>query len=104
MLLLSLQLTYSAITRADCLFFFYFLMVLYFADLFQILASAIFGGRPSFSNPNKTYKGIILGSIGALAIGSALFLDDSFQSLASPSDVFTDYRVGYLGRLGDVLR
>lgn len=62
----------------------YFLMVLYFADLFQILVSAIFGGRPSFSNPNKTYKGIILGSIGALAIGSALFWMTPFRAWQAP--------------------
>ncbi len=62
----------------------YFLIVLYLADLFQIMASAIFKGRPTSSNPNKTMKGIIIGSAGALAVGSALFWMTPFRAWQAP--------------------
>ena len=62
----------------------YFLLVLYFADLFQIMASAIWGGKPTWSNQYKTYKGIIIGSIGALIMGSALFWMTPFRAWQAP--------------------
>ena len=62
----------------------YFLLVLYFADLFQIMASAIWGGKPNWSNQYKTYKGIIIGSIGALIMGSALFWMTPFRAWQAP--------------------
>ncbi|MBQ8828574.1 MAG: phosphatidate cytidylyltransferase [Burkholderiaceae bacterium] len=62
----------------------YFLLVLYFADLFQIMASAIWQGRPTFSNPYKTYKGIFIGSFGALLMGSALFWLTPFRAWQAP--------------------
>ena len=54
------------------------------ADLFQIMASAIWGGKPTWSNQYKTYKGIIIGSIGALIMGSALFWMTPFRAWQAP--------------------
>ncbi len=62
----------------------YFLLVLYFTDLFQIMASAIWGGRPSFGNTFKTYKGITIGSLCALILGSALFWMTPFRAWQAP--------------------
>lgn len=62
----------------------YYLLVLYFADLFQIMASALLGGRATLVNPNKTLKGIIIGGLGALVMGSALFWLTPFRAWQGP--------------------
>ena len=77
----------------------YFLLVLYFADLFQIMASAIWGGRPSWSNQYKTYKGIIIGSVGALIMGSALFWMTPFRAWQAPLMSLVIIISGTLGAL-----
>ncbi|MCG5030325.1 phosphatidate cytidylyltransferase [Mesosutterella sp. OilRF-GAM-744-9] len=51
----------------------YFLMMVFFADLFAVLMSSILGGRPLQSNPNKTVKGTLAGSAMTLLCGLALF-------------------------------
>lgn len=77
----------------------YFLLVLYFADLFQIMSSAIWGGKPTWSNQYKTYKGIIIGSIGALIIGSALFWMTPFRAWQAPLMSLLIILSGTLGAL-----
>ncbi|MCD8339589.1 MAG: phosphatidate cytidylyltransferase [Burkholderiales bacterium] len=59
----------------------YFLLVLYFTDLFQIMASAMWGGKPTYASPFKTKKGVVYGSLGALAMGWALFWMTPFTAL-----------------------
>lgn len=57
----------------------YFLLVLYFADLFQIMASAIWGGKKTWFNDYKTYQGILIGSLGAMIMGALLFWMTPFR-------------------------
>ena len=51
----------------------YFLLVIFCADLFSVLASSILGGIPLRLNRNKTVKGISVGSALAMLVGVALF-------------------------------
>ncbi len=62
----------------------YFLLVLYFTDLFQIMATAIWGGRPTYSSPFKTKRGIVIGSLGALFMGWALYWMTPFTFWQAP--------------------
>jgi phosphatidate cytidylyltransferase len=77
----------------------YFLLVLYFADLFQIMASALLGGRPTFGNPYKTYKGVFVGGFGALIMGSALFWLSPFRAWQAPLMSLLIIVTGTLGAL-----
>lgn len=77
----------------------FYLLVLYFADLFQIMASAIWEGQPTFSNPYKTYKGILIGSVGALIMGSALFWLTPFRAWQAPLMSLVIIISGTLGSL-----
>lgn len=51
----------------------FFLLVLYLADLLQIVASAAFAGPVLKSNPNKTVRGVVAGGLAATLIGSLLW-------------------------------
>lgn len=51
----------------------YFLMMIFFGDLFAVLMSSILGGKPLMSNPNKTSKGVFVGSFITLLCGLALY-------------------------------
>lgn len=77
-------LDFNRYSSSGALMMLYFLLVLYFADLFQIMASAIWGGRQAISNPYKTYRGIFIGGFGALLMGSALFWMTPFRAWQAP--------------------
>ncbi len=77
----------------------YYLLVLYFTDLFQIMASAVMGGRHSFGNHFKTYRGIVVGSIGALIMGCALFWMTPFRAWQAPLMSLVIIVSGSLGAL-----
>ena len=51
----------------------YFLLVVFCADLFSVLASSALGGRPLRMNPNKTRKGLSVGCAAAFLVGVALY-------------------------------
>ena len=89
----------SRFNSSGLLIMLYFLLVLYFADLFQIMASAIWGGRPTYSNQYKTYKGILIGSVGALAMGSILFWMTPFRAWQAPLMSLVIIISGTLGAL-----
>lgn len=51
----------------------YFLIVVFCTDLFSVIASSVFGGKPLKSSPNKTSKGYLVGGLLGLVVGTALF-------------------------------
>lgn len=51
----------------------FFLLVVYFSDLLEVMASALLGGTPLRSNANKTRKGVLAGGLGAVLVGAALW-------------------------------
>ncbi|HOX88675.1 MAG TPA: phosphatidate cytidylyltransferase [Burkholderiaceae bacterium] len=51
----------------------FFLLVVYFSDLLEVMASALLGGTPLRSNANKTRKGVFAGGLGAVLIGASLW-------------------------------
>jgi len=57
----------------------YFLIVVFFADVFAVLMSSILGGRPLRSNANKTVKGTLAGSLLTLVCGVALYWLSPFR-------------------------
>ena len=57
----------------------YFLLVTFLSDLFAVLMSSVLGGKPLQSNPNKTTKGVAVGSLIALLAGLALYWLSPFR-------------------------
>ena len=51
----------------------FFLLVIFSADLFSVIASSALGGKPLRMNPNKTVKGMSLGCFLGLLVGVALY-------------------------------
>jgi phosphatidate cytidylyltransferase len=51
----------------------YFLLVLYIADLAEVIASAVLGGTPLKSDPNKTWAGVMVAATVAGLLGTALW-------------------------------
>jgi phosphatidate cytidylyltransferase len=51
----------------------YFLLVLYVADLAQVITSAVVGGTPLKSDPNRTLAGVMVATTVAGLLGTALW-------------------------------
>jgi phosphatidate cytidylyltransferase len=51
----------------------YFLLVLYVADLAQVITSAVVGGTPLKSDPNRTWAGVMVAATVAGLLGTALW-------------------------------
>lgn len=51
----------------------YFLLVLYIADLAEVITSAVLGGTPLKSDPNKTWAGVMVAATVAGLLGTALW-------------------------------
>ena len=51
----------------------YFLLVLYVADLAQVITSAVLGGTPLKSDPNRTWAGVMVAATVAGLLGTALW-------------------------------
>jgi phosphatidate cytidylyltransferase len=51
----------------------YFLLVLYIADLAQVITSAVLGGTSLRSDPNKTWAGVMVAATVAGLLGTALW-------------------------------
>ena len=51
----------------------YFLLVLYIADLAEVITSAVLGGTPLKSDPNKTLAGVMVAATVAGLLGTALW-------------------------------
>lgn len=59
----------------------FFLIISFLADLFSVLASSALGGKALLMNPNKTTKGVAVGSFMALLAGTALYWLTPFSVL-----------------------
>jgi phosphatidate cytidylyltransferase len=57
----------------------YFLLVLYVADLAQVIASATLGGTPLKSDPNRTWAGVMVAATVAGLLGAALWWMTPFR-------------------------
>lgn len=57
----------------------FFLLVVYIADLLEVMASALLGGTPLRSNQNKTRKGVWVGGVGAVLVGATLWWMTPFR-------------------------
>lgn len=51
----------------------YFLLVLYIADLTQVITSAVLGGTPLRSDPTRTWAGVMVAATVAGLLGTALW-------------------------------
>jgi phosphatidate cytidylyltransferase len=51
----------------------FFLIVLYLADLLQVVASAALAGPALSTNPNRTKRGVLAGSVAGILIGTLLW-------------------------------
>lgn len=51
----------------------YFLLVVYVADLTQVITSAVLGGTPLKSDPNRTWAGVMVAATVAGLLGTALW-------------------------------
>ena len=51
----------------------YFLLVLYIADLTQVITSAVLGGTPLRSDPTRTWAGVMVAAAVAGLLGTALW-------------------------------
>jgi phosphatidate cytidylyltransferase len=77
----------------------YFLLVVYFSDLFEVMASALLGGTPLRSNPNKTRKGVLAGGLGAVLVGAALWWLTPFRFWQAILMAFAIVVAGFMGGL-----
>ena len=59
----------------------FFLIVTFLTDLFSVLASSALGGKALRMNPNKTVKGLTVGSCSAVVAGIALYWLTPFSIL-----------------------
>ena len=59
----------------------FFLIIVFLADLFSALASSALGGKALKMNPNKTVKGLTVGSCLAVIAGIALYWLTPFSIL-----------------------
>ena len=57
----------------------YFLLVLYVADLAQVVASAALGGTSLRSDPNRTWAGVMVAAVVAGVMGTALWWMTPFR-------------------------
>jgi len=57
----------------------YFLLVLYIADLAEVITSAVLGGTPLKSDPNKTLAGAMVAATVAGLLGTALWWMTPFR-------------------------
>lgn len=57
----------------------FFLLLVFLSDLLEVMASALLGGTPLRSNPNKTRKGVLVGGVGAVLIGATLWWMTPFR-------------------------
>ncbi len=51
----------------------FFLLVLFLTDLLQVIATALLKGTPLEANPHKSAKGVLVGGLGGVLIGTALW-------------------------------
>ena len=81
----------------------YFLLVVQMSDMFAVMASASFGRTPLRSNPNKSREGVLIGGLGAIALGALLWWMTPFTwwqaALMSCAIVFA----GFMGGLVPIL-
>lgn len=76
----------------------YFLLVVQMSDLFAVMASASFGRTPLRSNHNKSREGVLIGGLGAIALGTLLWWMTPFTwwqaALMSAATVFAGFMGG----------
>lgn len=75
----------------------YFLLVLYVADLAQVIASATFGGTPLRSDPNRTWAGVMVAAVVAGVLGTALWWMTPFRWWQSTLMSLVVAASGFLG-------
>lgn len=75
----------------------YFLLVLYVADLAQVIASATFGGTPLRSDPNRTWAGVMVAAVVAGVLGTALWWMTPFRWWQSTLMSLIVALAGFLG-------
>lgn len=77
----------------------FFLLVVYLSDVLEVMASALLGGTPLRSNPNKTRKGVLAGGIGAVLVGASLWWMTPFRFWQAILMSFAIVLAGFMGAM-----
>ncbi len=78
----------------------FFLLIVFLGDLFVVIASSYFGGKPLRDNPHKTVKGLLVGGLLAMLAGYALYWMTPFRSWQALVMSFT---IVVSGLMGDIV-
>jgi phosphatidate cytidylyltransferase len=77
----------------------YFLLVVQMADLLAVLTSAFVGRTPLRSDHNKSREGVVIGSVGATLLGTALWWMTPFAWWQSALMAAIIVTAGFMGML-----
>ena len=78
----------------------FFLLIVFIGDLFVVMASSYFGGKPLRDNPHKTMKGIAVGGLIAILLGYALFWMTPFRTWQA---LVMAFAIVACGAMGDIV-
>lgn len=78
----------------------FFLLIVFLGDLFVVIASSYFGGKPLRDNPHKTVKGLLVGGLLAMLAGYALYWMTPFRSWQA---LVMSFAIVVSGLMGDIV-
>lgn len=75
----------------------FFLLLVFFSDLLEVMASALLGGTPLRSNPTKTRKGVLVGGVGAVLVSASLWWMTPFRFWQTILMAMATVAAGFMG-------
>ena len=78
----------------------FFLLIVFLGDLFVVIVSSYFGGKPLRDNPHKTVKGLLVGGLLAMLAGYALYWMTPFRSWQA---LVMSFAIVVSGLMGDIV-
>ena len=78
----------------------FFLLIVFLGDLFVVIASSYFGGKPLRDNPHKTVKWLLVGGLLAMLAGYALYWMTPFRSWQA---LVMSFAIVVSGLMGDIV-